>query len=288
MDFKRIEWIFFLAFLGVNIFLFSIYHAAQNDESGVTSSNQKVAIEQRLKSDNVAYEGKLSDKKKSGYYLSGEQTNMADAVINQRKESGNSEFLMDGTTFKDNQLTHVASDNYYISDDKETEKTLQNFLKLEDQVLFGSEYTYLSHLSFVDQEYPEIFAGQSFEGIPFNDPTSRLEINLENADDLMKITSYTQTHLSNIEKLREKMTLYSEKDAINTLYINNKIPQKSKIVWRQLAYTMILRVREKNVYVPAWFIAIQTNDSNLQVETVNAFSNRIITNNTLQKVENTN
>ena len=41
MDFKRIEWIFFLAFLGLNIFLFGIYREGQQEESNVSSSTKQ-------------------------------------------------------------------------------------------------------------------------------------------------------------------------------------------------------------------------------------------------------
>ncbi|KAF1300760.1 MULTISPECIES: two-component system regulatory protein YycI [Enterococcus] len=282
MDFKKIEWIFFLAFLGLNIFLFSLYHDAQSDENNVSMSNQKIDIEQRLASDKIKYSGELSNEKLEGYYLSGEQTDLAQIL----EEDAGNQSLQNGTTVEDDELTHVTSENYYISDDKKTESALKNFLSKESQILFGTEYEYLPNYSLTDEEYPEVVAAQTFETIPFNDPTSRVTISLEKVDDLLKIARYTQTHLSQIEKLREKMTLYTEKDAINTLYINNKIPSKSRIVWRQLAYTRILKVREKNVYVPAWFVAIKTGDDLVQVEMVNAFSNRIITNNTLQKVEN--
>lgn len=64
-------------------------------------------------------------------------------------------------------------------------------------------------------------------------------------DNDYSITKYMQTHLSDIEQLREKTELYTEEEAINTLYINNKIPRGSKILWRQLAYSCILKVREK-------------------------------------------
>jgi len=245
-------------------------------------SNQKIDIEQRLASDKINYSGELSNEKLEGYYLSGEQTDLAQIL----EEDAGNQSLQNGTTVEDDELTHVTSENYYISDDKKTESALKNFLSKESQILFGTEYEYLPNYSLTDEEYPEVVAAQTFETIPFNDPTSRVTISLAKVVDLLKIARYTQTHLSQIEKLREKMTLYTEKDAINTLYINNKIPSKSRIVWRQLAYTRILKVREKNVYVPAWFVAIKTGDDLVQVEMVNAFSNRIITNNTLQKVEN--
>ena len=44
-------------------------------------------------------------------------------------------------------------------------------------------------------------------------------------------------------------------------------------------------VLEKNVYVPVWHVAIETSDKVVQIESVNAFSNTIVTNNTVPKVE---
>lgn len=284
MDFKRIEWIFFLAFLGVNMFLFSIYHAAQNEQQDVGQSNQTIPIEQRLSTEGIKFTGKLSDEHLNGYYLSGEQTELGEEL----KEAQQEKKLINGTTVKGQQLTHVSSGGFYISDDNQTEQTVNEYLQHKDQVLFGDEYQYMKNLSLIEKDFPNIVASQSYEGIPFNDSSGRIDLYLEKSNDLLQIVRYTQTHISNITPLREKMTLYSEKEAVNTLYLNNKIPSQSTILWIQLAYTMILKVGEKNVYIPAWFVAIQTDsdEKNIQIESVNAFSNRIITNNAVQKVEN--
>lgn len=284
MDFKRVEWIFFLAFLGVNLFLFSIFQSAKNEESSVATSNQKIAIEQRLKADSISYKGDFDTKKPAGYYLSGVPTNMEIAVSDYQAEHKDSGSFTLGVTAEEYQLTRRISDGFSITDAKKTGETLGKFLQQKGEVLFGDEYTYLENLSFQDQEYPEIVAGQVFEEIPFNDTSSRLDIELENTDDLLKITRYTQTHISQIEKLRDQTALYSERDAIETLYINNRIPPKSKIVWRQLAYTLSLQFRGTNVYIPVWFVAIDTGSS-LQVEKVNAITNRVFTNTPVQKVE---
>lgn len=284
MDFKRIEWIFFLAFLGVNIFLLSIYRSARTEENSVSASNQKIAIEQRLKADDIKYSGELSTKKAEGYYLSGEPTDMQKAIQDYRDQLDDSTAFRLGIKVDDNQLIRNVSEGFNITDDGKTAETLAKFLSQEGEVLYGKEYQYLPYLSFQDKEYPSIVAAQSFEGIPFNDASSRLDITLENTDDLLKITRYTQTHIGKIEKLRDKVNLYSERDAIDTLYINNRIPPKSTIVWRQLVYTLSLQFRGTNVYIPAWFIAIDTGSS-LQVEKVNAITNRVFTNNPVQKVE---
>ncbi len=284
MDFKRIEWIFFLAFLGVNIFLLSIYRSAKTEENNVAASNQKIAIEQRLRADDIKYENELSTKKAEGYYLSGEPTDMQQAVREYRDQLEDSTAFRLGVKIESNQLTRNVSDGFNITDDGKTAETLAKFLDQQGEFLFGSEYQYLPQLSFQDKEYPEIIAAQSYEGIPFNDDSSRLDITLENTDNLLKITRYTQTHIGNIEKLRDKVNLYTERDAIDTLYVNNRIPPKSTIAWRQLVYTLSLQFRGTNVYIPAWFIAVDTGSS-LQVEKVNAITNRVFTNNPVQKVE---
>ena len=103
MDFKRIEWIFFLAFLGLNIFLFGIYREGQQEESNVSSSSQTESIESRLEKDNISYKGTLSSERLEGYYLSGEQTNFSAALKIQREKNKN--FLRNGLQIADNTLT---------------------------------------------------------------------------------------------------------------------------------------------------------------------------------------
>ncbi|EHG28728.1 hypothetical protein HMPREF9478_01519 [Enterococcus saccharolyticus 30_1] len=269
--------------MGLNVFLFNIYSEARSEQQNVLQSNQTIPIEQRLASEDIKYSGELSDEYLSGYYLSGEQTDLAAAL----REAQGEKRLTEATTVKGQQLTHISSGGFYISDDTQAEKTVNEYLQRKDQVLYGDEYHYRKNLSLLDQEYPTIVASQSYETIPFNDSSSRIDMTLASSDKLLQIAKYTQTHISNITPLREKMTLYSEKEAVNTLYLNNKLPSHSKILWTELAYTRILIVGDRNVYIPAWFVAVKADaDVNIQIETVNAFSNRIITNNAVQKVEN--
>lgn len=73
MDFRKIEWIFFLVFIGLNIFLFSIYWNNQHEQSLVTNSNQREDILQRLENDDISVTDEVTDDHKEGYYLSAEQ-----------------------------------------------------------------------------------------------------------------------------------------------------------------------------------------------------------------------
>lgn len=288
MDFKKIEWIFFVAFLGLNVFLFSSYHESINQEHTVIRSDQTESIKKRLANDDITYTGDFSSESKQGYYLSAEETELSQTLFKYRQDNNRRGLLESGVSINDNILTKTLSDSESESkvlDPNRIASSLNEFLDNEEDVLFGNEYIYMKNFSVLEGDSPEITASQTYERLPFYDDTAKLIFSLEKKGDEYRILKYTQTHLTNIEQLREKTELHTEEEAINTLYVNNKISRGSNILWRQLAYSRILKVREKNVYVPVWYVAIETPDKTYQIETVNAFSNTIITNNSIPKVE---
>lgn len=286
MDFRKINLIFVIVFIGLNLFLFSIYREGQNEQEVVVRSNQTEGIESRLKNDNVTVAVKLSDEHREGYYLSAEQSDFSQAITTARKEQADTELFRTNTTISDNELIFYPQKSSYITTEK-PDVTLEAFLGQKSLVLFGGDYQYAADLSNLDDEYPQIVGTQSFEGIPFNDASAQITINLETEKERLKVAKYVQTHLENIEPLREKMKLYSEAEVVNTLFINNKLPTNSKITKTLLAYSQTLEVREKNVFVPVWFVWIESSDKTVQIERVNALNNTIVTSNYLPKVENT-
>ncbi|EOS7836474.1 two-component system regulatory protein YycI [Enterococcus hirae] len=288
MDFKKIEWIFFVAFLGLNVFLFRSYQETISQENNVIRSGQTESIQQRLSSDDISYTGKISSESRQGYYLSAEETDLSKELDSQRHGTSKKGLLSSGIVFNDNVLTKTLSETESensIFDPDKMGSSVNSFLNKKNNVLFGSDYVYMKNFSDLDSATPEVQASQKYDGLPFYDDTAKIVFSLNKQDKSYMVTKYTQTHLSDIEQLREKTELHTEEDAIKTLYVNNKISRGSKILWRQLAYSCILKVREKNVYVPVWYVAIETPDKSTQVESVNAFSNMIVTNNTIPKVE---
>lgn len=288
MDFKKIEWIFFVAFLGLNVFLFRSYQETISQENNVIRSGQTESIQQRLSSDDISYTGKISSESRQGYYLSAEETDLSKELDSQRHGTSKKGLLSSGIVFNDNVLTKTLSETESensIFDPDKMGSSVNSFLNKKNNVLFGSDYVYMKNFSDLDSATTEVQASQKYDGLPFYDDTAKIVFSLNKQDKSYAVTKYTQTHLSDIEQLREKTELHTEEDAIKTLYVNNKISRGSKILWRQLAYSCILKVREKNVYVPVWYVAIETPDKSIQVESVNAFSNTIVTNNTIPKVE---
>lgn len=268
MDFRRIELIFLFVFCGLNLFLYTSYKNSVT-ETMTPETNLSTTLEKRLANDNISYGGNLSTEQKSGYYLTGEQSNLF-SKVNQLKNQSykNEENKLVGTFYTSEEVT-VKS--------KDSKKEFGDFIKKSENIIFGSSYTFSEKASQVDGQLVYV---ENWEGIPFNDDTAKLTLLVtEDGHKNMTLTGYEQEHIENIEPLREKQDLISERDAIITLYMNMKLPGESKIKWTQLAYTRIFTAQNKNVYIPVWFVAIQTNKSSVQVERVNAFTNTILSSN---------
>jgi regulatory protein YycI of two-component signal transduction system YycFG len=281
MDFRRIEQIFLIVFLCLDIFLFNIFRVGRS-ELKITDDNAQEQIESRLRKDGISFSG-LSTKKSSGYYLSGEVTNFTEVIDSLHKTQPESPYLKNSLTATESVLTDTPRNSYYVNPD-DPAKGLKPMTDTSEGMYDGKGYAYLKNFSNFSEQYPEIRLGQTFEGIPFIDDTSEVNVLLEyNSKNLLEVTRYSQTHLTDVEPLREKQDLCSERDAVQTLYNNSKIPSKAKILWSQIGYSRILKVREKNVYVPVWFISIQ-DGTNTTIEHVNAINNTIITNSTITKV----
>lgn len=285
MDFKRIEAIFLVAFLCLDIFLFSIYRQSQNEQTPINNSST-IKITQRLKEDKIKYEGKISSEHTDGYYLSATQTNLNTELQNMKKTKKleNADVLR--SSVKDNLLSLTPEKDLSVNKKGQIPTLVRETLTNQKEIILGKDYRYQDEIHQQSDGYLDVFACQKYEGIPINDITAQIKFTLKKNDENYRLEKIQQMHLSNLTALREKMPLVSEEDALTTLYINNKLSKNDEILWSKLAYTLVLQVRGKNVYVPAWFVSIRHEDKKEQVEIVNAFRNRIITNAAVRKVEN--
>ncbi|CAI3250042.1 two-component system regulatory protein YycI [Enterococcus cecorum] len=285
MDFKRIEAIFLVAFLCLDIFLFSIYRQSQNEQTPINNSST-IKITQRLKEDKIKYEGKISSEHTDGYYLSATQTNLNTELQNMKKTKKLENVDVLRSSVKDNLLSLTPEKDLSVNKKGQIPTLVRETLTNQKEIILGKDYRYQDEIHQQSDGYLDVYACQKYEGIPINDITAQIKFTLKKNDENYRLEKIQQMHLSNLTALREKMPLVSEEDALTTLYINNKLSKNDEILWSKLAYTLVLQVRGKNVYVPAWFVSIRHEDKKEQVEIVNAFRNRIITNAAVRKVEN--
>lgn len=285
MDFKRIEAIFLVAFLCLDIFLFSIYRQSQNEQTPINNSST-IKITQRLKEDKIKYEGKISSEHTDGYYLSATQTNLNTELQNMKKTKKLENIDVLRSSVKDNLLSLTPEKDLSVNKKGQIPTLVRETLTNQKEIILGKDYRYQDEIHQQSDGYLDVYACQKYEGIPINDITAQIKFTLKKNDENYRLEKIQQMHLSNLTALREKMPLVSEEDALTTLYINNKLSKNDEILCSKLAYTLVLQVRGKNVYVPAWFVSIRHEDKKEQVEIVNAFRNRIITNAAVRKVEN--
>ncbi|CAM2841019.1 two-component system regulatory protein YycI [Dellaglioa algida] len=265
MDFKRIEIIFIIVFLGLNIFLFTSLRQNQKIEISSSSSAGTTKTGTTLKEmreDNIKY-GSVSNKVGTGVYIANKASDSLKNDTAQLQEQV--------TTYKDNTLSGVFVTPISILDgvnpNKTIDKTIVDNKKL---ILHGADYRYNDSLS-TDTEvvYSQVVYGKMVYA-----DVGLIKFTIKEN----KVVGYSQTYMANTEKLRENESIISQQQAILILYQYNQFVSASKVKWSEMGYAELLSLDKKySVYIPVWIVAIK-NPSNgaIQYKQVNAFSGAIM------------
>ncbi|MGX6971129.1 two-component system regulatory protein YycI [Vagococcus bubulae] len=267
MDFRRVEGIFFIVFLFLNMFLFYIYQEGREPQDYISTGSISENLEERLKADHIEVPKDLSKIKREGYYLSAEEDEL---VADAREKLADQSWQVNN-----DQLTSqiMAQSDTVIKKSKDIE-SINQFIRNPSNVLYGKDYVLNEEETIPLKNY---IYNQTYEGIPFYDETAQLSVIVsQDKFESDQISSYKQTHISRIEPLREVQSVISERDAIISLYTNNRIQSGDTVKWIHLGYTRIFTVRGKNVYIPAWFVSVESSKNVIQTERVNAFTNAVI------------
>ena len=269
MDFKRIQWIFFFAFLLFDVIIASSLLVENRFIVTNNQSSRSSVILKEMKDDSISY-GKINSGQQKGYYISGYRS----------AENG---ALDDASTRLHNQETHFSSNtltsefNEPINVNIETPNVrLNELVHNSHQIALGKHYQYNPNLS----TKRVIVYTQMVEGRPLmnNDGQIRFRVNSNH-----EVTSYTQTFLEGVRILRPETATISQKRAVVWLYKHNQIPNNSRIRWVQLGYSRLLstNTNNRNVYIPTWVAEIKTKNSGaVEQISINAFNSTIMKNTT--------
>ncbi|MCO6541918.1 MAG: two-component system regulatory protein YycI [Lactobacillus sp.] len=261
MDFKRIEMIFLVVFIALDVFLFTSYIKSRNAVV-ITNNSGHISLAKEMDKDNIAINKKLNNHPSQGYYLASKD--------NQILRDNQNKLRNQSVSYNEekHQLNSIL-DSPILLAAQAPQQTLNRFLAKQQNILFGNQYSYEPNLStknnIVYIEKRKIGQFYEFDG----------RINFQIEDN--RLVGYQQRYIDDINVLREKQATISERHAVDSLYTNNEIPSNSQIRWIELAYGRLLKVKENTIYIPMWYVGFTTKGSKtMQISKVNAFSGAII------------
>lgn len=265
MNFKRIQWIFLLAFLAFDLIVGVSLFWGNRFTPANSQPNRQSAVLREMRNDSISYKS-LSNHQQTGYYIAGKRSG----------EGGKLETATSSLHDQDYRLSSETLTSEFNSPIKvnkqDPSKRINRLLKNKHLVAFGSEYRYSEQLS----DKNTIVYTQMVAGRPLESTDGQLRFHLNNGRELI---GYTQTYLQDTEVLRPKASTISQRRAVTWLYKHNQIPNNSKIQWATLGYTKLLNTTtdSKGVYAPTWIVEIKTNNSGaIQQLRVNAFNSTIM------------
>lgn len=261
MNFRRIEIIFLVTFIAIDIFLFGMFKKnmdMQADNVGQGGSDSVIVKEMR--NDQIKV-GNLSKKNETAFYISGQQSdvlrNQMGQLINQTPQFVGHEL--------ESELKQPISVNK-----ENPQKSINTLLKDSTFVLFGNQYVYSKNLS----TSRNIVYNQKALGSSIYSSEAQIRFTLNSNH---QIVSYTQSYLQNIKSLRESSRTISETRALIWLYQYNEIPNNTTVAWTSMGYTKLLSIDGDRVFIPTWIIAIRPqNSTQIQLKRINAFTGGII------------
>ena len=262
MNFRRIEWIFFVAFIILDVFLFSsiLKQGPLNDSATNNhTENTTVSVLKSMRDDQINV-GKTSNENGMGYYVSSAQGNNL-------KDKGN-QLHYQNWNYSDNKINSTFATMIKLNTSNPT-KTLNSIVDDSSQIIEGKDYRYCKELSTKDT----IVYAQYIKGKPVYGESGQIRFHVKNG----YIQGYTQGHLDNIQVLRGSCKTLSQKRALIWLYQYNKLPTNSTVEWSYLTYSDLLTVNGNVIYVPTWVFCIKNNVSgSIMYRRINAFTGAVM------------
>ena len=263
MNFRRIEWIFLIAFIALDIFLIGAYYNQNGVEMERNASGSKTTTSalRSLKDDQITYPANLSTKEDDGYYLASPNDDYLACRIAQLGQN-KAEYSR-----TDKKLSVILDKKVKVKSPEQPQKTIDELKDNPKIVIEGKQYQYNANFS----NKTEIIYTQMVYGKQVDSDQGFLKFNLSHG----YVTGYSQAYLQDIEILREKKTTISQKRALVWLYQYNKLPANSKVRWGTLGYTKLLSVNGSTVYIPTWNFSVKTGGTTVY-RRINAFNGAVM------------
>lgn len=273
MDHKRIEWLFLIVFLLIDIYLgVEILRSPvslSNSSTNATNTN----IKMEMRADGIELPNKISRTPSFGYYLAAKKNDYLNDKI--------SSLTQVNTNYSKNDSVLHASPKEMVEVGGNSRAILQKLQDFKDDprnVPYGKNYRYEPSMS-GDDSYTFV---QSSEYGDIYDNAGQLTINIQDG----KISNYTMTYMGSVNPVREQQSTISAWHAIRAMYTDRELANNSRVVKIKLGYSKLTEVRGNTILLPTWLVWVESkNTKNITLKRVNAFSGQMIQTNTEYNVE---
>lgn len=265
MDHKRIEWLFFVAFLLIDIYLgIEILRSPVSLSNADTSSRSIMSIRSEMKSDNIDLPSKISNSPASGYYLA---TKNRDYISSKISDLTNVDTRYSKA---DNGLYATPKTMVMIGKNpKEALKQLNEFKNDPKNVPYGKEFKYEPDMSSADNyvfvqtsDYGEIYANSAQLTIAVKDN---------------QIINYTETYMGQASPVRELQSTISAWRAIRAMYTDRELTNNSRVTRIKLGYSKLTEVRGSTILLPTWLVWVENKTTkNITLKRVNAYTAQML------------
>lgn len=264
MDFRRIEWIFLVVFIALDIFLGWSMTQSQRVYLTASSTNENSQVVSDIKHDNIALP-KLSTKSGEASYVAGQSS----SALSQNYSKLSKTNLRLSLSTDDYQVLTARLITPLTLSKKNVAKQLTTYVHESGNVLFGSHYTYMKALG-SDGRY--VFV-EKVNGHTMIDDRAMLTLTVKNGT----LTGYRQSYVDKVQTMDNRQTVMSARDAVYALYRANEIVDNSRVLWAREGYAWLLTAKGSQVYTPAWFVGIESKSSkSVAIKRVNAVTQTVM------------
>jgi regulatory protein YycI of two-component signal transduction system YycFG len=266
MDFKKIENIFLMTFMLLNIYLL-ISFLNRSDLQYASTAPDQVNLLREMEQIGIDLPN-LTEEQREVYYVQADRNNLLEENSDQLENQAGS-IAQDGSLY-----TSILSDPIEIQGNPDDGFTEADYDVLDEfitsgAVLFGSEYTFLRY----DNSENRFVYSQAVEGIPVADGTS--EISLFYGSD-GNIISYQQSYAGPMTTQGSPMEIITDRQAVEVLFQNNAISSNTTVRQPILSYQRTLHLEDLSMYGPIWYIPV-VDAGGERVLRVDAIERSIIT-----------
>lgn len=260
MDFKKIENIFLVAFLLLNVYLFIGFLNRYDLQYAATSPSQVNLIREM---EQVGVELPVFEEAELEIFaMQADANNLLEEEV-ERLEGQAGSITEDGTFYQsilsDPIELEGTPDEGFGTEDIET---LDEFVN-SPSILFGEEYEY----NRFDAEESRFVYFQNVNGIPIADGSSEISLYVDNEGN---IYSYQQTYAGPMTEQGSPLEIISDRQAVEILFQNNEISSNVTVRQPTLVYYRTLHLEDLSLYGPVWLVRISgsSGESILRVDAV--------------------